>query len=239
MTQPYPPHGPGPGPQYGPGPGQQHRPGPGQQYGPGPQYGAPGAPGPKKPSLLPWLIATGVALVVVLGVLVVVLVRAGDDAPASNADATATVPSDEGLGDTDGNAVVPPDYDGPEQQGDVIPPEEPLPLDEGALNYDGSLDRATAFMDDVFLGDYPSAIGHGSQDFQAYYAGDTDLFAHEITEVSNGGTFYGYSVDSVGYDMANEADVVDISIEMEEGWMDEFLVLIGEENGQLVVVGFL
>jgi hypothetical protein len=216
MTEPYPP-------QHGPGP----------QYGTAPQYGAPGAPGPKKRSLLPWLIAAVVALIAALGVLVFVLLRADDGTPASNAAATATVPSDQGLGDTDGDAVVPPEYDGPEQQGEIIP------ADDGTgFGYDASMDRVTAFMDQVILGDYPAAISHGGQEFQAIYSDGTDLFAQEIAEATGGGTLYNYSVDSVTWDPVNEGDLVDISIEMEEGWMDEFFVLVGAEDGRLVIVGF-
>jgi hypothetical protein len=252
MTQPYPPHqgdsGPGrdstqqmpvvhgqPGQQYG----MPHYGGPqygGPPQGPGP-YGVPGAPGPAKRSLLPWLIVTGVALVAALGVLVFLLLR-GDDGGTTNAAEQSTEPSaqqsDEGLGDTDGDAVVPPDHDGPEQQGDVIPED-----DGTGFGYDASADRAAAFMDRVMLGDYDGAIGFGGQEFQLYYDGDTALFAAEIEEATNGGTLdYDYSIDSVVWDAANEADVVSMTVIMAEGWPDDFTVLIGAEDGNLVVVGF-
>jgi hypothetical protein len=242
MTQPYPP-------QQGAGglereatqqfPAAQGQPAP--QYGPGP-YGGPGAPAPKQRNLLPWLIAMGVLLLAALGVLTFLLFRGEEDAGTTNAaDRSAAgqsagqsaEPDDEGLGDVDGDAVVPPDYDGPEEQGDVIPED-----DGTGFGYDNTADRATAFMDQVILGDHFAAISHGGQEFQLYYDGDTDLFAQEIAEATEGGTLYNYSIDSITWDPDNEADVVDVSIEMEEGWMDEFLVLVGAEGGNLVIVGF-
>jgi hypothetical protein len=248
MTQPYPPQ------QGDNGPGrdatQQMPAAHGQQYGmpqyggppqaPGP-YGVPGAPGPAKRSLLPWLIATGVALVAALAVVVFLLLR-GEDGGTTNAADRSTADqsaepsaqqSDEGLGDIDGDAVVPPDWtDGPEEQGEIFPED-----DGTGFGYDASADRAAAFMDQVILGDYEAAISHGGQEFQAIYS-DTGLFAQEIGESTEWGTLYNYSIDSIVWDPDNQGDLVDISIEMEEGWMDEFLVLVGAEDGNLVVVGF-
>jgi hypothetical protein len=40
------------------------------------------------------------------------------------------------------------------------------------------------------------------------------------------------------WDATNEADVVGMTVIMAEGWPDDFTVLIGAEDGNLVVVGF-
>ena len=47
-----------------------------------------------------------------------------------------------------------------------------------------------------------------------------------------------YSLDWATYDATVDADVVSITITMEEGWPDDFTVLVSEEDGYLVVVGF-
>jgi hypothetical protein len=152
--------------------------------------------------------------------------------PSQNAAASRSTQADQ-RGDIDGNAVVPPDADQEELPGDVIPPE-----DGGGAYWEHSMDKAAAFMDDVVLGDYPSAISHGSQDFQAVFSDGTELFGQQIAEATNGGTLGDYSLDWATYDATVDADVVSITIIMEEGWPDDFTVLVSEEDGYLVVVGF-
>lgn len=43
---------------------------------------------------------------------------------------------------------------------------------------------------------------------------------------------------SATYDATVDADVVSITIIVEQGWPDDFTVLVSEEDGYLVVVGF-
>jgi hypothetical protein len=196
-----------------------------------PQFSSrPGPPAPEQPSLLPWLILAGGMLMAALVVLGVLLFTGKDNTDTAAAAARTTQQSDAGRGDTDGRAVMPPESAGPELPGDVIDDNGPI--------YEHTLDKAAAFMDDVILGDWPSAISHGSQEFQLHYGDDTDRFAAEIAQATNGGTLGDYSLDSATYDATVAADVVSITIIMEEGWPDDFTVLIGEEDGNLVVVGF-
>jgi hypothetical protein len=202
--------------------------------GPGvpPSQGGWNAPPPRN-KLLPWLIGAAVIVVALAGVLAFVLLKADDNDPSENAAASRSTQADDQRGDVDGDAVVPPDADQEELPGGVIPPE-----DGGGAYCEHSMDKATAFMDDVILGDYPSAISHGSQDFQAVFSDGTELFGQQIAEATNEGTLYNHSADYVQYDTVNQADAVHMSIEMEEGWIGDFEVLVSEENGYLVVVGF-
>jgi hypothetical protein len=218
MTQPY--GGSGSYPQGPVGPGVP------------PSQGGWNAPPPPRNKLLPWLIGAAVIVVALAGVLAFVLLKADDNAPSENAAASRSTQADQ-RGDIDGNAVVPPDADQEELPGDVIPPE-----DGGGAYWEHSMDKAAAFMDDVVLGDYPSAISHGSQDFQAVFSDGTELFGQQIAEATNGGTLGDYSLDWATYDATVDADVVSITITMEEGWPDDFTVLVSEEDGYLVVVGF-
>lgn len=188
---------------------------------------------PPRNKLLPWLIGAAVVVVPLAGVLAFVLLEADDNDPSGNAAAFRSTQADDQRGDVDGDAVVPPDADREELPGGVIRPE-----DGGGAYCEHSMDKATAFMDDVTLGDYPSAISHGSQDFQAVSSDGPELFGQQIAEATNGGTLYNHSADYAQYDTVNRADVVRMNIEMEEGWIGDFEVLVSEENGYLVVVGF-
>jgi hypothetical protein len=224
MSQPYPPQAVHPEPQFGP-----------PAYGQ-PPFGGPGAKPPRN-KLLPWLIGMVVALVVALGALAFVLLGADDDAANSTAAASESVPGDEQLGDVDGDAVVPPDHDGPEEQGEIFPE------DDGAYTGDGgaivgSLDRGAAFMDDVVLGDYASALGHGGADFQAYYNGDDSQLADEMAIGSGGALPVNYTIDAIGWDPKTEADILELTVELPDGTFDDLIVLVGEESGMAVVVGF-
>ena len=201
--------------------------------GPGvpPSQGGWNAPPPPRNKLLPWLIGAAVIVVALAGVLAFVLLKADDNAPSENAAASRSTQADQGghrrqrgrpTGRRPGGAA-----------GDVIPPE-----DGGGAYWEHSTDKAAAFMDDVILGDYPSAISHGSQDFQAVFSDGTELFGQQIAEATNGGTLGDYSLDRATYDATVDADVVSITIIMEEGWADDFTVLVSEEDDHLVVVGF-
>ncbi|WP_091324010.1 hypothetical protein [Geodermatophilus ruber] len=251
MTQPYPPQQAGPGGVDRDATQQI----PASQYGPPeyglPQYGAP-APEPKQRNLLPWLVATGVALLVAVGVLLFLLLRGDDEGSttdtAAQSAAPSSAPSDEGLGDVDGDAVVPPEA-ADEGLGDVdgdavVPP----PADEGVelpghvivedgSVIPGSLDRGAAFMDEVVLGDYRSALGHGGADFQAYYGDDADLLREEIA-TGAGAPPVNYSIDGVGFLAEADADVLALTVELPDGTYGQLAVFVGEENGRAVVVGF-
>jgi hypothetical protein len=242
MTQPYPPQGPPAGEEA-----TQHLPPHGQPpygqvpYGQ-PSYGGPGATPPARNKLLPWLIAAGVALAAALAALGFVLLGSDDGSGTTAARATASEQADEeaageGLGDTDGDAVVPPDYDGPELQGEIIPDEgTPYAGDGGAVL--GSVDRGAAFMDDVVLGDLPSALGHGNAQFQIYYGGDVDLLADEIAVAAGGPLPVNYTIDAVSFDPRSEYDILELTVELPDGTYDPMIVLVGEEGGTAVVVGF-
>lgn len=198
-----------------------------------PAYGGPPSPppAPRRNALLPWLVGALVLLVALAGVLAFVLLRADDT--ADSAPAEESVQAEEQLGDVDGDAVVPPEAD-----------EEQVPDDHGAPNTGdggqvaGSVDRAAAFMDDVVLGDFPTAIGHGGSDFQAYYAGDADLLAAEIAEAAGGTLPANYTLDAVSSDPGTGADVVDVTLELPDGSYDGMVVLVGQEGDLAVVIGF-
>lgn len=201
---------------------------PPQHHGPptgpptGPPYGPPTGPPPRNKAL-PWAIGVLVTLLAVAGVLVVLLLTRDDDAPAPPAaqstasEATTAAPT-------------------PTDQGATPPGEEPYADDGGSIT--GSADRAAVFLDDVVLGDYENALGHGGSDFQAYYGGDADLLEEEILTATGGVQPVGYAVVGVEYDAEVDADVISVSAELPDGGTDDLVVLVGEEGTSTVVVGF-
>ncbi|MGY1803824.1 hypothetical protein ACI78T_11145 [Blastococcus sp. SYSU D00922] len=198
-----------------------------------PPYGQPSypPPAPQRNSLVPWLIGTLVLLVAVAGVLAFLLLRADDTADSNPAQESAQ--AEEQLGDLDGDAVVPPEAD--EEQ---VPDDHGTPYAGDGGQIIGSVDRGAAFLDDVVLGDFPTAIGHGGSDFQAYYAGDADLLSAEIAEAAGGTLPVNYTIDAVSFDPGTASDVLDVTLELPDGSYDGMVVLVGQEGGTAVVIGF-
>jgi hypothetical protein len=197
-----------------------------QQYAPpAPTAG----PGGGRSGLVPWLVAAVVLLVAALAVLLFVLLKADDDAPPSGDE---RVQAEEQLGDVDGDAVVPPDADD-----EQVPADEGTPYggDGGAIV--GSVDRGAAFMDDVVLADFPSAVGHGSVEFQARYGADESQLGMDIADIT-GSLPVNYTIDAVQYDEAVQADVLVLTVELLDGTYTGLDVIVGEEDGRAVVLGF-
>ena len=171
---------------------------------------------PPKSKAIPWLIGVLVVLLIVAGVLAFLLLTRDDDAPASPAATTAPPTS------TD--------------QGATPSGEEPYTDAGGVIT--GSADRGAAFMDEVVLGQFENALGHGGADFQAYYNGDAGLLEDEIITAAGGARPVNYTIDGVGYNSEVDADVLSLTVEQPDGTRDDMVVLVGEEGSTTVVVGF-
>jgi hypothetical protein len=193
-----------------------------------PPYGGPGAP-PPRGKALPWLIAALVLLLAVAGVLGFLLLKSNDKGSTA-ADQSAQ--ADDQLGDVDGEAVEPP----PGDEGAGPPEGEPYTDGGGVIT--GSEDRAAAFMDEVVLGQFENALGHGGTAFQEYYAGDAGLLEDEIITAAGGARPVNYTIDAVGYNADVDADVLSLTVEQPDGTIDDMIVLVGEEGSTTVVVGF-
>ena len=175
---------------------------------------------PPRSKALPWLIGVLVVLLVVAGVLAFLLIQRDDDAPSTpTAQSTSTETS------------AP-----PTDQGATPAGEEPYTDDGG--NITGSADRGAAFMDEVVLGQYENALGHGGSDFQAYYAGDADLLETEILTATGNAQPVNYTIDAVEYESEVDADVLSLTVELPDGTRDDMVVLVGEEGTGTVVIGF-
>ena len=197
-----------------------------QQYAPP----APTAGRPKqRRSLVPWLVAALVLLVAAAGVIAFLLLRADDDAPAAGDE---RVQAQEPLGDVDGDAVVPPEAD--EEQ---VPDDHGAPYTGDGGTIPGSVDRAAVFMDDVVLGDFGSAVGHGSADFQTRYGADPSVIGSEIAAI-DGSLPENYTIDAVQSDEALGGDVVVLTVVLPDGSYNGLDVIVGEEDGRAVVLGF-
>ncbi|RBY83184.1 hypothetical protein DQ240_17420 [Blastococcus sp. TF02A-26] len=101
----------------------------------------------------------------------------------------------------------------------------------------GSVDRAAAFMDDVVLGDFPSAVGHGGSDFQDRYGPDETLLADDIAAITTA-LPVDYTIDAVQSDSGHDADVVTLTVELPDGSYSGLGVYVADEDGIAVVIGF-
>jgi hypothetical protein len=172
---------------------------------------------------IPWLIGLLAVLLVVAAVLAFLLIRQGDD---PGTPAAQTTPSEQST------SSEPTSTD----QGATPSGEEPYTDEGGSIT--GSADRGAAFMDEVVLGQFENALGHGGTDFQAYYDGDAGLLEEEIITAAGGAAPVTYTIDGVGYNSEVDADVLSLTVEQPDGTLDDMVVLVGEEGTSTVVVGF-
>ncbi|WP_158548767.1 hypothetical protein [Blastococcus sp. TF02A-26] len=194
------------------------------------QYAPPATGAPPRRSLVPWLVAALVLLVAAVGVIAFLLLEADDDGRATTGD--ERVQAEEQLGDVDGDAVVPPEAD--EEQ---VPDDHGAPYTGDGGTVPGSVDRAAAFMDDVVLGDFPSAVGHGGSDFQDRYGPDETLLADDIAAITTA-LPVDYTIDAVQSDSGHDADVVTLTVELPDGSYSGLGVYVADEDGIAVVIGF-
>lgn len=188
------------------------------------------AEGPE--SRRPWrIVLIGVAALLVVAGIVLVVSLLGDDsdedANRGPAEQTEQAESQDGGGEPEEPAT-------PSEAGE----EPPAVTELGEESIPGSLARAEAFMGAVVMGDLQSALGLGSAEFQARYAGDEAQLATELTEAAGGTLPDNYAIESIARDADAGTDVVTLRVTLPDGSYDELLLTVGEENATAVVIAF-